>query len=221
LFYISVPGTPKNPGGEVDVVDPKSMRIVQVYPLKNYIPNGMALGPNQQLLLVQSENGIRANGRVQTIVMNATNGKIVATIPQVGGGDQVWYNPGDNRYYIGAHQMTVDGSSSAPEVTVVGVIDAATNLWIENIPTGDASSLAVDPSNNHVFVPESGIGVSVYADLALLNGQVNSIRTQLTTLDSLRDQLSTLTTVAYVATALAVLSLALALVSARSQKHSN
>ena len=151
--------------------------------------------------------------------MNATNGKIVATIPQVDSGDQVWYNPGDNRYYIGADQMTADGSSSAPEVTVVGVIDAATNLWIENIPTGDASSLAVDPSNNHLFVPESGVGVSVYADLASLNGQVNSIRSQLNTLDALRDQVSSLTTVTYVAAALAVISLALTLVSVRNLKR--
>ena len=220
LIYISIPGTPTNPGGEVDVINPKSMKIVQVYPLpNNYDPNGMALGPNQQLLLVQSPEGLKANGRAETIVMNATNGKIVATIPQVGGGDQVWYNPGDNRFYIGADQMTADGSSSAPEVCVVGVVDAATDLWIENIPTGCASSLAADPSNNHLFVPEKGIGVSVYADLASLNAQVNSISSQLSTLDALRDQMSTLTTVAYVAAALAVISLAVALVSARKPKR--
>ena len=151
--------------------------------------------------------------------MNATNGKIVATIPQIGGGDEVWYNPGDNRYYIGANQMTADGSSSAPDVTVVGVVDAATDLWVENIPTGSASSLAADPSNNHLFVPESGIGISVYADLAPLNQQVNSISSQLSTIDALRSQISTLTTVAYVAAALAVVSLVVALVSVTKSKR--
>jgi hypothetical protein len=220
LVYMSVPGTSTNPGGEVDVINPKSMKLVQVYPLpKNYIPNGMALGPNQQLLLVQSPEGLKANGWAETIVMNATNGKIVATIPQVGGGDEVWYNPGDNRFYIGANQMTVDGSSSAPGVCVVGVIDAATDLWVENIPTGCASSLAADPSNNHLFVPESGVGVSVYADLASLNEQVNSISSQLSTLGALRDQVSTLTIVAYGAAVLAVISLAVALVWARKPKR--
>jgi hypothetical protein len=115
--------------------------------------------------------------------------------------------------------MTADGSSSAPEVSVVGVVDAVTNLWIENIPTGSASSLAADPSNNHLFVPERGVGVSVYADLASLNEQVESITSQLSTLNSLSDQISTLTTVAYVAIALAVISLAVALVSARKPKR--
>ncbi len=218
MFYLSVPGTKTNPGGEINVIDPKSMKIVQVYPLTNYNPTGLALGPNQQLLVVQSQDGLRASGRAQTIIMNATNGKIVATIPQVGGADQVWYNPGDNRYYIGANHMTADGTKSAPEVTVVGVVDAATNLWIGNIPTGYAHTLAVDPNNNHVFAPERGVGVGVYADLASLNEQVNSLSSKLSTLDALRDQVSTLTIVAYVAVALAVVSLIAALVSVRKPK---
>ena len=36
----------------------------------------------------------------------------------------------------------------------MGVIDAGTNLWLENVPTGsNAHSIAVDPSTNHAFVP--------------------------------------------------------------------
>ena len=36
----------------------------------------------------------------------------------------------------------------------MGVIDAATNQWLANFPTGSNShSIAVDPSTNHAFVP--------------------------------------------------------------------
>ncbi len=36
----------------------------------------------------------------------------------------------------------------------MGVIDAGTNTWLANIPTGSNShSISVDPSNNHAFVP--------------------------------------------------------------------
>ena len=36
----------------------------------------------------------------------------------------------------------------------MGVIDAGSNLWLENVTTGSNShSIAVDPSNNHAFVP--------------------------------------------------------------------
>ena len=45
-----------------------------------------------------------------------------------------------------------------PNGPVMGVIDAVSdagsNLWLENVTTGSNSySIAVDPSNNHAFVP--------------------------------------------------------------------
>jgi hypothetical protein len=37
---------------------------------------------------------------------------------------------------------------------VLGVIDADTNSWLANVPTGTNShSVAADRKNNHVFVP--------------------------------------------------------------------
>jgi len=67
-------------------------------------------------------------------------------ITNVGGVDETWYNPGDNRYYLAARDM--------PTGAVLGVIDAGTNQWLVNVATGSNShSVAVDPSNNHVFVP--------------------------------------------------------------------
>ena len=66
------------------------------------------------------------------------------------GGDEIWFNPGDNRYYFG-------GSN-------VGVVDAETNEALgfldTNVPT---HSIAVDSSTNHIFVPATGMGVFVYA----------------------------------------------------------
>jgi len=36
----------------------------------------------------------------------------------------------------------------------MGVIDAKTNLWLVNVATNaNSHSIAVDSSNNHVFVP--------------------------------------------------------------------
>jgi len=67
-------------------------------------------------------------------------------IAQVGGWDEVWYNPGDHRYYLGARGMA--GGA------VLGVIDAKTNLWIANVPTAkNAHSVAANPANNRIFVP--------------------------------------------------------------------
>jgi len=79
-------------------------------------------------------------------VMNGTTGQIIAEITQVGGVDEIWYNPGDNKYYTASRDM--------PNGPVMGVIDAGTNTWLVNVPTNTNShSIAVDPGNNHAFVP--------------------------------------------------------------------
>jgi hypothetical protein len=79
-------------------------------------------------------------------VIDGTSGKILATITNVGGVDEVWYNSGDNRYYLAARDM--------PTGPVMGVIDAKTNEWLVNVVTNSNShSIAVDSTNNHVFVP--------------------------------------------------------------------
>jgi hypothetical protein len=60
--------------------------------------------------------------------------------------DETWYNPHDNRYYLAARDM--------PQGPVLGVIDAGKNLWLQNAATNaNSHSVAVDPSNNRVFVP--------------------------------------------------------------------
>jgi hypothetical protein len=70
----------------------------------------------------------------------------VSTVTQVGGSDQVWYNPKDSRYYLAACGM--------PGGAVLGVIDAKTNAWVANVPTAkNAHSVAANPGNNHIFVP--------------------------------------------------------------------
>lgn len=65
-------------------------------------------------------------------------GQIVKTITEVSGSDEVWYNPGDNHYYLAARNM--------PGGAVLGVIDAKTNSWVANIPTApNAHSVAANP----------------------------------------------------------------------------
>ena len=78
-------------------------------------------------------------------------------INQVGGVDETWYNPGDNKYYLAARDMLPSA--------VMGVIDAKTNQWLANMPTGsNAHSISVDPSTNHVFLPFQAGTICAHAD---------------------------------------------------------
>ena len=49
--------------------------------------NGLALGPFQHLLVSACGN---------TYIMNAIDGAIISKVTQLGGGDEVWYNEGED-----------------------------------------------------------------------------------------------------------------------------
>jgi hypothetical protein len=158
---VSVTETDDNPGGEIDAIDPISKKVASVYPTPNCRPAGLALGPNDQFVIGCSRLD------ALTLIMSAADGQIVATIDQVGGSDEVWFNPGDQRYYLAAEKMTTDGKAASPLAPVVGVIDAKTNSWIKNIPipAGESfHSIAVDPATNRLFLPCTQSGLVTLQD---------------------------------------------------------
>src|SRR5262249_19021404 len=138
-FYISVPelnGDPPHSGGAGFA--PKAGGGEEVYDVGPCGPSGIALGPNQHLLL--------GCAQPPSVVIAAKTGAIVASIPQVGGSDEVWFNSGDNRYYLAARN-----NAGGP---VLGVVDADTNVWIQNVPTSPNShSVAANAKTNDVYVP--------------------------------------------------------------------
>ena len=164
LFYMSVPQLGADPlHGGIAVMDPRSLSLRALFPVASCQPAGLALGPHQHLLVGCSQDAIAAGAQAQTIVMNAHDGSIVAATTKVGGSDEVWFNPGDDRYYLAARGMTSNGLATGTPTPVLGVIDAEDNEWITNIPTGpNAHSVAADPINNRVFVPLKGQGVAVF-----------------------------------------------------------
>ena len=158
--------TTTNPGGEVDVVDPKTQLITAVYPVSQCLPGGLAIGPSEHLLVGCSGDAIAAGYPASSIVLDATSGKVLKTITEVGGSDEVTYNSGDQRFYTASRNMTSTGLKSGTPTPVLGVIDAASMTFIQNVPTSkNSKSVAADPNNNRIYVPLTdvpGPGVGVY-----------------------------------------------------------
>jgi len=142
--------------GTVDEIDPRLTDtscggascgpvVINSYLMPNCMPTSIVQGPGNNFLVGCGDHDGEAFPPNE-YVMDGTSGAILATINNVGGVDEVWYNPGDNRYYLAARDM--------PAGPVLGVIDAKTNQWLVNVATGaNSHSVAVDPSTNHVFVP--------------------------------------------------------------------
>jgi DNA-binding beta-propeller fold protein YncE len=149
LFYLLISELDGRPGdGGVAAIDPTRRAVVSLFPLKDCRPTGVALGPQDQLLLGCLGGGLgKTYGFApRTFIMDARTGSITATIDHISGSDQVWYNAGDNRYYVAA-----EANSGGPIVAAIGadehhaVLTTNTQSW--------AHSIAVDANSNRVFVP--------------------------------------------------------------------
>ncbi|HEX3845639.1 MAG TPA: hypothetical protein VHV80_14905 [Steroidobacteraceae bacterium] len=147
LLYLSIPSLDDlKSHGAVAVIDPRTRRLVKLMPVEKCMPAGLALGPHDDLLLGCSDDAIKAGFPARSFVMNAATGRIVASLPKVGGSDEVWSDLEAGRYYLAAVANT-----GGP---VLGVVDSTTNRWIANWPTGpSAHSVAADAVTGKVFVP--------------------------------------------------------------------
>jgi hypothetical protein len=147
LFYSSVPEwkEDKNQGG-VAVVDPKTMKMLRLLNIPGCSPTGLMQGPGTSMLVGCAAGEDASKMPPATVIWDWKSEKIVNVVKEVGGMDEVWYDSGSNKYYT--------ASRDNPGGPVLGVIDAKTNKWIENVPTAPgAHSVAADSQTKHAFVP--------------------------------------------------------------------
>jgi hypothetical protein len=127
-----------------------------VVPLHACGPNGATFGPHDNLLLGCTPQNNPND--TTTLVINAKT-KEQTPIVHITGSDEVWFNKGDQRYYLGASRdCTILGTPcplATQQTPALGVIDAETNLLIEKIPqSSNSHSVAADAENNRIFVPQ-------------------------------------------------------------------
>jgi len=79
----------------------------------------------------------------KALIMDTHTG---ATTPilQVGGGNETWYNSGDDRYYVTGVDVT-NGVNS------LGVINATTSAWIQSVPALQATNPTALAETNAIF----------------------------------------------------------------------
>jgi len=158
-FYISIPGIDGQPVGTggVAVIDPVAMKVEKTFivPFASCeAPQGMAIGPGHQILLGCNGNG---GANHPTAIIDDRNGRVIATLANESGSDMVWFNPGDNHYFLarssafGSSQLlgVVDADSPGDKVTADQDVFTST----KTITGRNAHSVAADPILNKVFVP--------------------------------------------------------------------
>jgi hypothetical protein len=98
------------------------------------------------------------------IILDGRTGSVVNVITQVGGGDEVSYNGGDERFYV------TGPNTAVPAVQSLGVIDADRATWLENVADVRGKNPAAFPENNLIFTV-----VQITAAIAAAPATDNSI----------------------------------------------
>jgi len=152
-FLITVPG--KMVGAtivtfpSIQVINPTTMLSEKTYEIDcqaiagvtSVSTTGIVLRPNQHILA--SACGFPV---IMTLDKRTSEINVINVINQVGGGDQVWFNHGDGRFYVTGRDMTVTGG-----VQSLGVINAETSEWLQNVSDVRGKNPAASPDNNHIF----------------------------------------------------------------------
>jgi hypothetical protein len=177
-FYNSIPVIANNPmgcnygqlsgpitcDGGLLVIDPKTLSPgtntlgafdpttnTGVVPLHRCGPNGATVGPHDNLLLGCTPQNNPSD--TETLVINDTT-KNMALIENITGSDEVFFNKGDFRYYLGASRACGLAAGCPTGGAALGVVDA-TSVLIEKIPqSANSHSVAADSERNFIYVPQ-------------------------------------------------------------------
>jgi hypothetical protein len=185
LFFINIPEV-NGPGndtadGEVLAISPTTMKIVATYIIPTADcagPQGMALGPEPQLLL--GCNAAGPGGVRNSLIINKHTGALIAIGWGIGGADEVWFNPNGSHYYITGSSCTA-ASCLSGTVQQLAIVDATGSLGVDQvialpkIGSVSAHSVAANQvgSGGHVFSPNNG-GIAVFTSSALDADDPNS-----------------------------------------------
>ena len=184
LFFLNLPevGGPGNDtaDGQVLAISPTTMKVVATYVIPTADcagPQGMALGPEPQLLL--GCNAAGPGGVRNSLIINKHTGAVIAIGWGIGGADEVYFNPTGSHYWITGSSCTASSCLSGSASPQLVAVDATGNLAVDQVITtpkiGTVSphSVAADPNTQQVFWPNSG-GINVYTSTALDADDPNS-----------------------------------------------
>jgi len=145
LIAIPQPSSPAGVTGVVAVVTAEApFKVVDVFKILpssgcDQGPHGLALGPNHQVLLGCGSPS------AASLIIDDRDGSTIFGLPGVSS-DEVWYNPGDNHYFL----VPTNAAGTAGSLAPVDATDGAEDAMV----TAGASSrvVAADMINNQVYV---------------------------------------------------------------------
>ena len=178
-FYLAIPEVngsdnplklPNQQPGAVLEINPVSLKVERVFPIDFAFlsqtgttpatadclgPQGLAIGPNREIL-----HGCSNSGK-GSVIINELNGDLVRSLDGLNGNDEVWYNPGDNHFFLAGSNHNLALPTPGP---ILGVVDQRPDTIGEDASPATAAgshSVAADPVSNQVYVPGNKAATSI------------------------------------------------------------
>jgi len=152
LFYVSLPVIDKtdNKGG-IAVIDPREGKLLRIIEVMDCAPQGLALGADDHMIIGCNAGSSGSKIPPLTAVFDLRTEKVIAATPKMGGSDMAGYVEKLSLYVVGGRET--------PTGPGIGLIDAKTNEWIQNIPAPpNAHSVVISQANAHILVPSAKTG---------------------------------------------------------------
>lgn len=157
-FFVSIPqltNAANDPGGLAEIdTSGNVLRTISFasFGVASCSPAGLAVGASGNLMVGCGNVGAAA------LLINPTGGalhtgSLVATVPGLGGTDELWYDPATDAFYVTGN----DGSNTTRFFDIVPDDGAGVISQMVDLPaTTSAHSITVDPFNGDVFVALAG-----------------------------------------------------------------
>jgi len=152
LFYVSLPVIDKTDAkGGIAVIDPREAKVLRIIEVMDCAPQGLALGADDHMIIGCNAGSSGSRIPPLTAVFDIKTEKVIASTPKMGGSDMAGYVEKLGLYVVGGRE--------APGGSSIGLLDAKTNEWIQNIPAPpNAHSVVISQANAHMLVPSGKTG---------------------------------------------------------------
>jgi hypothetical protein len=148
-FFVSIPALAgsNNPGGVSQISTTGTVLNTINFAnlgIGSCSPTGLAVGGGGNMLVGCGNAGTQA-------VLLRPNGTLLATVPGLGGTDELWYDPTTKKYYV-------TGNNGSNTSRFFDVVDENGNILqhVDLPATTSAHSITVDPLTGDVFVALAG-----------------------------------------------------------------
>ena len=139
-FLLPMQGAPGGPFIEIINVRTRTTEPHRVYDCVA-ITGAASLGNNN---LRVAGNNLWAQMCGRPIRLDATTGAVLNVVTQVGTGDEDWFNPGDGTFLV-------TGADAVTGVSSLGIMNAFTGEWLQNVPNIAGASPSAYAKTNEIF----------------------------------------------------------------------